>query len=361
MTAAASTEQRSRFKGALFGLAVGDALAFPWKGRSRSFLRSVESVFQVGFVRHETKFFPSGQGTDDSQTALALCRTLRESRSRSVDGKILAEFLVPLWRDGEVVDPAPESTDAVRRLISGKTLFDSSGHAAGRIGADALARAVPIGLWYHNSPVHLIRDVDVSTSVTHKDPRVLACAAVVAAVVAYNVRASDVLLGEFLDQLAEAAGRFHGRTAEMILDFPRILSMIEFRALERIDGFLRAEEGADHGDWWEKLPGASQFQLLAALYYFLRAPFDFERSVDAAFHAGGEVLSVCALVGAFSGSFLGDQAIPVQLRRGLVLGEQVEEEASLLYEAWLDASSASASTQPHTATAIEHEQQEAAE
>ena len=325
---------RSRFCGALLGCAVGDALGFPYQDYSRSFLRSILSPLAGEFGRHSSGFYPIGQYTDDTQMALAVCDAVIESGS--IDGQTIAEHLIPLWRDHLVVDRSAASTQAMDRLVRGEAGWESCGLPLGRLENCPLPRAVLVGLWDHAHCDLLSADVEITTVITHRDPRAVAAAAAIAAALAHNLTSEDLILGTFLDQVSAAAGRWYGELAEEILDFPRLLSQTEYRAFEMIGEFAAGSLGLAPPPFDEGVTENSLHTALAVLYYFLKNPFDFEKAVEGGLRSGGRVDTVAALVGALSGALLGMEAIPAALAAAVLDGQAIIERADRLLQRWED-------------------------
>lgn len=325
------TSTHSRFRGAILGMAVGDALAFPGKGRSRRYLTSQVSWIEGGYRRHDSGFYPAGQYTDDTQGALALVGAITEARG--TDPTTVAEYLVPLWRDGTVVDARPESSEVLPRLLQYVEPAPDD-EAWTWLDAAPLCRAVPVGLWLHTSPLDIVPATGGLAGLTHPDIRVQAAAASIAAAVSYTVDATDILLGSFLDRMAATAGRFYGPLADLVLDLPRVLSLTEYRALEIFAEFVESSGDTAPRDFWEGTPDRALFQALAAVYYFLKSPFDFEQSVGLALRAGGEITTLCALTGALSGSFLGEPALPEPLVGNLLDIQWIEERIDAFHATW---------------------------
>ncbi len=327
-----SRKLRSRFRGALLGCAVGDALGFPYQDYSRSFMRSLLEPLTSGFVRHHSGFYPLGQYTDDTQEATAVVNSIIEAGG--INGQIVAEHLIPLWRDQLVVDRSPSCTEAMDRLLKGEATWSRSGLPVGRVENCSLPRALPVGLWDHAHLDALPGDVEVTTLISHQDPRVVASAAAMAASVAYNVVADDLILGSFLDQAAGAAGRFYGALAEQILDFPNILSQREYRAFEWFGEFSAGALGEHPYPFDEGVAENALYTALAVLYFFLKNPFDFERAVESALRAGGDVDTTAALTGAISGGLLGSEAIPAQLANSVLDHSSIQDRADRLLLRW---------------------------
>src|SRR5262245_18140320 len=232
---------RSRFRGALLGSAVGDALGFPYQDYSRSFMRSLLGPVTGGFSRHHSGFYPIGQYTDDTQMAQAVAEAIIESGR--IDGQAIAEHLIPLWRDQLVVDRSAACTEAIEKLVRGEVGWQHSGLPLGRVESGSLPFVLAVALWDHARPESLPADVETVVGIAHRDSRTIAAASALAAELAHNVMANDLILGRFLDQVAQAAGRFYGELAEMVLDFPRFLSQSEYRALAGFASFAATALG----------------------------------------------------------------------------------------------------------------------
>jgi len=325
---------QSRFRGALLGCAVGDALGFPYQDYSRSFMRSLLGPLTAGFTRHPSGFYPPGQYTDDTQMAQAVLEAILEAGA--VEGQSIAEHLIPLWRDQLVVDRSAACTEAMERLVSGETVWKHSGLPLGRVENGPLPRALPMGLWDHAHPEELPGHVETAVVITHRDPRAIAAAAAIAAALAHNVVSDDLILGSFLDQAARAAGRFYGELAAEILDFPRLLSQSEYRTFEMVGAFAAGALGDRSPTFDEGVTENALHTALAALYYFLKNPFDFEKAVEPSLRAGGDVDTVAALVGALSGGLLGADAIPASLASSVLDGPGIVERADRLRVRWVE-------------------------
>ena len=325
---------RSRFRGALLGGAVGDALGFPYKDNSRPFLRSLSGRLTAAFTRHSSSFYPLGQVTEDTQTSEAVAEAIVEAGG--VDGQAVADRLIPLWRDLLVVGGSRACGEAMDRLVRGRSTWEDAGHPVGRVEDCSLARAIPVGLWDHAHPDSLAEDVETAVSITHRDPRSLASAAAIAAAIGHNLCAEDLVLGVFLDRVASAAGRFSGDLAEAVLDFPRILSQSEGRATEIISRLAARAQGVDPIPPDEGVPESALPMTLAAIYYFLRGPFEIEKSVEGALRAGGDVPTLASLVGAMVGSLGGEEAVPEPLTSSVLGGAATADLADRLFARWME-------------------------
>ena len=326
---ATEKDQASRFRGAVLGAAIGDALAFPYQHYSRSFLRSISSPLTAEFVDPPSSFHPRGQYGPATQLMLATLASVNEAGD--VSGESMANHMLPLWRDNLFVRSEESTAEAMGRLAKGQAEWHESGHESGRAEAAPLARAVVIGLWDHGEMDRIPQDVETVVRVTHRDPRALACGAMVAAAVASNVQSSQLHLGEFLDRVAAAASSFDTALHDAILDLPRILSQTEARALRYLESFCsdsrypHTEDGL--GEYC--IPTA-----MTAIYYFLRAPYQFEKALDSCLRLGGHIDSVTFLAGALSGALVGDAGLPQSLIEGLLNSREITAAAEQLHESW---------------------------
>ncbi len=320
----------ARFEGAFLGAAVADALALPYRHYSRTFLRSIAEPLTRAFADPGVSRHPRGQYSDDTQEALAVAASIVEVGG--VSGEAIAGHLVPLARDHLLIERDPTSAEALERLSSGSEDWSHSGQPPGFAEIAPASRALPIALWRHRNKEALNAEVSMSTRITHLDSRTIASAAAFAAAVASNLQTEELILGNFLDNVAEAAGPHDPILAEAILDLPRILSLSEnralrhFEALQSDDRYLPGEDG---------LNAYAIPSLLIAIYYFLRAPYRYERVLDGCLRVGGEINTPAFLAGAMSGALLGESEIPEQLRDGLVDSAEIRLAAGDLFEAFV--------------------------
>ena len=323
-----SGSREVRFEGALLGAALGDALGFPRKGRSRIFLQAIEAPVEAGFHRDSSGFHPPGQVSDDFQGLRATVQSILEGGR--IDSSLLAEFLVPLWRDGKIVDSSASSAEAVEALARGRASVDQSGQPAGCFEADPVARAVAVGLWAAEDAGALIEGTRAVIEPTHRDPVVVASAGAVAAAVGHLIGEDEIYLGTFIDRLEAVVRPLHEGLAEMIVDMPRLLSMTEYRAFERLEAALSGLGLPRAESFWFSLPNLAPFQVLAALFIFLRTPFKVGVALEGAFQTGGEIPTTCALGGALSGALRGRGQLPSKLLEALPECAAIAEEARAL-------------------------------
>ena len=324
------TNIRSQFRGAVLGSAVADALAFPYQHYSRSFLRSLAGPLTKEYGQHHSGFYPTGQFSDDTQEMLAVLSAIIEKGE--VDGETIAGHLIPLWRDSLLVERDGAADAAMGRLMKGQADWAHSGLEAGHAEVSPARRVVAIALWEHEDFDRLALAAEASTRITHRDPRVLASAAAVAAAIAHNVGTEELILGDFLDRVSDAAGKFDSNMQEAILDFPRTLSLPEFRTLWHFETLIADDRYPPNEQ------GLSEYCVpvtLTALYYFLKSPYHYEAVIENCLRAGGHIDTLAFLAGAMSGALLSDTTIPQNLIDGLFNSQDIGNRVDELYREWL--------------------------
>ncbi len=318
----------NRFAGAILGAAVADALALPYRHYSRSFLRSIAGPLTRDFAEPTGFRHPHGQYSDDTQEALAVTASIVETGD--VSAEAIAHHLIPLARDHLLIDRDPGTAEALARLSTSDG--SQSGNPPGFAEIAPASRALPIAIWRHRDKEALEADVVLSTRITHCDSRSIASALAFAAAVASNLQTEELILGVFIDRVAGAASKYDPILAEAITDFPRTLSLSESRALRLFetlapdDRYLPSQDG---------LGMYSIPSILVAMYYFLRAPYRYERVVESCLRVGGEINTPAFLAGGMSGALLGESEIPSSLGCGIVDSQEIRRACRDLFEAFV--------------------------
>jgi ADP-ribosylglycohydrolase len=323
-------EITSRFRGTLLGAATADALALPHLHYSRAFLRSLASPMAREYVSHPSGRHPAGQYSSLTQEMMAVVASILDEGE--VSGEAIASHLTPLWRDQVLIERDAGSVAPMERLVSRSVSWQTAANEVGHAEAAPACRVVPVALWRPTDVEALQRGVVDAVTITHRDPRVLAAAAAMAAAIAVNSRTEELILGPFLDRVAGAAERFDAVVAEAILDFPRTLSMSENRAIRHFESLCPDDRypPSDEGLGSYCVPAA-----LLAVYYFLRSPYRFEKTVESCLRLGGHMHVPAFFAGAISGALNGEDGLPDPLLQGLVGWREIAEAADTLERAWL--------------------------
>jgi ADP-ribosylglycohydrolase len=207
----------SRALGALYGLAIGDALGMPTQSRSRPEIVAryggLLDTFEPGPPDHPLAAgLPAGSVTDDTEQALLVARLVAETAGEIDPAELVSRLLA--WEDsmrarGSLDLLGPSTTRALSALAAGADLED-----AGRFGTTngAAMRITPVGIATPSGDRGLLEERVVAASrVTHNTGIALAGAAAVAAAVSAGVDGAPMPIAVQLAAAAaaSAAGRGH--------------------------------------------------------------------------------------------------------------------------------------------------------
>lgn len=212
----ASTSAADRALGALYGLAVGDALGMPTQFLSRVSVRDLFGVvdrFEAGpDVNEISRGTPAARVTDDTDQAVILARALVDGRG-TLDHRRLADDLLAWERRMVATGSAdllgPSTRRALTALADGASLTD-----AGRWGDTngAAMRVAPVGIATPPRPLDRLCDrVHDASRLTHDTTIANAGASAVAAVVSAGVDGADTMTALELGVEAAVLGALRGR------------------------------------------------------------------------------------------------------------------------------------------------------
>jgi ADP-ribosylglycohydrolase len=308
-----------RARGALYGLAIGDALGMPTQSLSRAEVVArygpLVSTFWPGPPGHPLAAgLPAGAITDDTEQAVLLARLIVEGGGEVDAGELAGQLLA--WEEsmrarGSLDLLGPSSRRALAALAAGAGVDE-----AGRYGATngAAMRVTPVGVATPSVDLGLLVDrVAGASQVTHNTGIALAGAAAVAAAVSAGIDrfplADAIALA--VSAAESAAGRGHWVA------------------------------GADVGSritWAVGLvAGLGQDQVIDTVYRLVGTSLATQESVPAAFAVaaavpddpwlacriaaslGGDSDTIAAMTGAICGACHGAEAFP-QAARDLVAG-----------------------------------------
>ena len=293
-----SYDPKDRARGAIVGLACGDALGAPVEFESRD---TIASRFPTGlrdFTSGGWMEVVPGELTDDSRMMLDLADSLVGNRQVDLDD--LGRRFVA-WADEAPKDIGNTTRLAIDLLRSGVPWSEAGQRALDTMGSSKAAsngsvmRCAPVAVRFRSDPVQL-RTVSVDTSrITHAEPRcVWSCVAINQAIAhGLNGCPPDELMG------AALAG----------IEQPEVVS-----SLQAVSGMTV-----------DRLRGTG-FVLNAvqiALWAVLNTP-TFEEAVVAAVMVGNDTDTNAAVTGAVAGAHHGYRAIPERWR------SQVHEQERLI-------------------------------
>jgi len=210
-------ESRSRALGALYGLAIGDALGMPTQSLPRAEIVArygpLVGGFRPGPARHPLAAgLPPGTVTDDTEQAVLLARLL-VAGDGEVDAAALARDLLG-WEEsmrarGSLDLLGPSTRQALAALAAGTDAAEAGRHG---VTNGAAMRVAPVGIATSSRDPRLLEDRVVAASrLTHNTGVALAGAAAVAAAVSAGIDGEPLpaTIGRAVAAAASAARRGH--------------------------------------------------------------------------------------------------------------------------------------------------------
>jgi ADP-ribosylglycohydrolase len=300
---------RSRARGALLGLAVGDALGMPTQYMPRELIVARYGVLDRfhdappdNIISHG---MAAGRVTDDTDQAVILGELIVEGRGH-VDPEAFARRLLA-WEQRMIAagsdDLLGPSTRRALTLVSEGTSTDLTGRTGATNGA--AMRVAPVGIAFPAEPLSALIDAVVQTGhVTHNTTVGLAGAAAVAAAVSVGIDGATVpeALARSIDgaRLGALRGYYYAGAD--------VAARIEW-ALDLVRG-----RGVDEAlDLIYRLVGtgvATQEAVPAAIAICSLAPDDPWLVCRRAASLGGDCDTVAAIAGAIVGACHGVEGFP---------------------------------------------------
>lgn len=303
-----------RARGALLGLAVGDAL-----GTTYEFERIDQPAYPILATRPATDVvgggpfdLAPGAVTDDTQLAVCLARSLRDRGGLDVDD-VAARYVA--WMDG-AFDIGNQTRGALDRIERGESAHSagkdtwraSQHHAAGN---GSLMRTAPLGVALAGAPLQVLLDAALAESmITHADPRcALACAAFDAAI-AHAIRGGDDMLGAARAALAAATLRLANAWAKEDPVERELVAHGRIALEADLDAAAAAQPDVyGTGLHLHKTAGFVRVAFRLAFWHLVHTPSWHDALVDVA-SRGGDADTNSAIVGALLGARDGVAAIP---------------------------------------------------
>jgi ADP-ribosylglycohydrolase len=311
-------EMLTRARGALYGLAIGDALGMPTQMLSRAEIVRRWGPLLPGFEPAPPGHpiaggMLAGAVTDDTEQAVLLARLLVKGRG-TIDSRVLAAALTEWERAmaerGSLDLLGPSTKRAVAAILAGVPPQEAG--AAGTTNGAAMriapvGIAVPVALHNPTPDVMLSTLVDravMASSVTHNTGIALAGAAAVAAAVSAGVSGATVAEATALGIQAArlAAGRGHWVAgADVAARIEWATSLVAGQEQEVAANLIYRIVGTSLATQ-ESVPAA--FAVLAAV------PADPWRACRTAASLGGDSDTIAAMTGAIAGACHGAGSFP---------------------------------------------------
>jgi ADP-ribosylglycohydrolase len=306
-------ENSSRARGALYGLAIGDALGMPTQLLSRPQVLERWDGLLRGFEPAPPGHpiaagMPAGAVTDDTEQAVLLGRLLVKGDG-VIEPHTLAQALVSWEHDmaerGSLDLLGPSTKRAVAAVLAGAPPEEAG--AAGDTNGAAM-RIAPVGIAVAASPggdlSTLVDHVVAASRVTHNTGIALAGAAAVAAAVSAGISGAGIADATALAISAAriAAGRGHWVAgADVAARIEWATSLVAGRSQEQAAELIYSLVGTSLATQ-ESVPAT--FAVLAAV------PADPWRACLLAASLGGDCDTIAAMAGAIAGACHGVTAFP---------------------------------------------------
>lgn len=275
-----------RFRGALLGVALGDALGAGFEG---SFSVPVDE-----FTRRASGRLTY---TDDTHMTIGVAESLVDQGGfdgAAMASRFAADYTAESWRG---YGPGPPQVFAL--LGRGVHWNEAAGRlfgGSGSFGNGAAMRAAPAGLFGFPDPDRAGEIARAQAAITHAHPLGTEGAALQATAVCLVLgtpRGGPMDTGRLLDDL-----RNHLREP-VYLD-----------KLDTIEALLGGQRGRQ--EVVEELGNGIEAprSVPTALYCFLRHPDSFEEAVRFAVGLGGDTDTIASMAGALTGAWVGERGIP---------------------------------------------------
>jgi ADP-ribosylglycohydrolase len=306
----AASTPHERARGALYGLAIGDALGMPTQLLSRREIIDRWGPLLTGFEPAPPGHpiaagMPAGSVTDDTEQAVLLGRLL-VSGNGAINPHQLATALALWERDmaerGSLDLLGPSTKRAIAAVLAG-----TPPEEAGATGATngAAMRITPVGIVADSAQLSVLVDQVVAASrVTHNTGIALAGAAAVAAAVSAGISGAGI--GEATAFAVDAAG-IAANCGHWVAGAD-VAERIEW-ATALVAGLAQAEAA----DVIYSLVGTSlapQESVPAAFAVLAAIPADPWRACLLAASLGGDCDTIAAMAGAVAGACHGIAAFP---------------------------------------------------
>jgi len=299
----------SQARGALYGLAIGDALGMPTQMLSRAQIVARWGAFLTGFEPAPPDHpiaagLPAGTVTDDTEQAVLLARLLVRGRGVVAPGE-LAKALVGWERDmaarGSLDLLGPSTKRAVAAVLAGVPA-EQAGTSGDTNGA--AMRIAPVGIAVSPDLPTLVDQVVATSQVTHNTGIALAGAAAVAAAVSAGISGASIAEAT---TIATAAARLAASRGHWVAGAD-VAARIEWAA-----GLVAGRNRAEAARLIYTLVGtslATQESVPSAFAVLAAMPEDPWQACLVAASLGGDCDTIAAMAGAVAGACHGLGAFP---------------------------------------------------
>lgn len=286
-------------QGCMIGVAVGDAIGLPFEGLSARRIAKLRALP----LRHRF-IFGRGMLSDDTEHSCFVAQALIESGG---DPAAFGRGFTRRLRWWLLGLPAGVGSATLRAGIKSWLGFGPRTSGVWSAGNGPAMRSGLIGVYAGDEQSVLRRLVEVSTLATHRDPKALRGALIVAKAAALN------RIGNAVPRASEISGQL----AECISGDEELLGLVRQAAASAAAGET-ARQFCDRLGWGGRVSGYIYRTVPVVLQIWLRHPRDYRKALSEAVECGGDTDTVGAILGGIVGAGTGLAGIPADWRDGLV-------------------------------------------
>ena len=282
----------------LLGGALGDSVGLPLEGIGAARIAKLRSA-----PLRQSLIARKGMVSDDTEHAVMTVLSLIEAEG---DPDMFAQKLAGRLRWWLASLPAGIGLATARSIFRLMIGFDPARSGVWSAGNGPLMRAPVIGVWFADDKALRDRFVDTSTLMTHRDPRTVECARLIASAAACLTRqGNEVPTTEILDELESEVSE-----DEMRIRFPLLRQ-----------GLLEGDTVRDFADRFTRkkgyVTGYAPDSTAVTLFAWLRHRKDFRATVESVIFAGGDTDTHAFIVGSIAGIECGVDTFPDDWRQNL--------------------------------------------
>lgn len=307
--------EKSRIKGGLYGLLVGDALGVTYEFHSADSIPPFEEI-EMTPPDNFNKTYPNvkaGTWSDDGAQALCLLNSLLENDRFSLTDfsmKLLAWYDTGLWAvDNVVFDVGIQTSEALNTFRNGVSPEMCGNVRPDGKGNGALMRVLPLALWHRGTDLELVNDAHRQCLITHANITNQVCCAL------YCLVARRLLEGmDFNAALSHSVQNIR----EIYADMSDYNEEFEFRLQP------------DEPDIWRGNGSGYVIDSLRSAFMIMREAGCYEDAVKRAVSLGNDTDTTACILGGLAGIAFGYDSIPERWINTLRQKASVEELLSKL-------------------------------
>ena len=296
-------ETIERFRGALLGLACGDAVGTTVEFKTRGSFAPIGDM--VGGGPFSLK---SGEWTDDTSMALCLAESLLECKGFKAEDQ-MTRYVKWLeegyWSsNGRCFDIGGTTHDALKRFKQSGNPYSGSTHPQSA-GNGCIMRLAPVPMFFQNDRESAIEMSGESSRTTHGASECIEASRLFGAMLFTALKGSskdEILFDHGLDNFASsglqaiARGNYRGKSEDEISGIGYVVPSLE-----------------------------------AALWCFYSTD-NFKDAILRATNLGQDADTTAAICGQVAGAFYGESGIPQEWRAKLAMHDLIRELASQLFQ-----------------------------